>query len=116
MPNWVLNRLQLLGPPASVADFPSRLDGDTFFDFDRIRPTPPELQSGVRIDDRTGLPEWRMWRTEHWGCKWNASDVEVERRPDGSAAIKFLTPYGSPLPLLEQLAIEHPDVELVLEA
>lgn len=50
-------------------------------------------------------PTWYDWCIEHWGTKWNAYAIEAEGRE-----IRFSTAWSPPLPVIERLAREFPDI------
>jgi hypothetical protein len=80
MPDWVENRLVVSGDRGRIADFRDAVRGrdddgvELALDFERIRPTPPELASGCRARDtavaRELLDEF---------CRLKASGTEEER-------------------------------------
>jgi hypothetical protein len=80
MPDWVENRLVVSGDRRRIADFRDAVRGrdddgaELALDFERVRPTPPELASGCRARDtdaaRELLDEFRRLK---------ASGTEEER-------------------------------------
>ena len=48
--------------------------------------------SSGRQDDR-----WYDWRLEHWGCKWDIDDVEVDYQQAANLVhLTFVTPWSPP--------------------
>ena len=47
--------------------------------------------------------DWYKWNCDFWGCKWNASDADVNRR-DGLVFIQFDTAWSPPMPWIAKLA------------
>jgi hypothetical protein len=93
------------------------------FDFDRIIAYPRKYknmdalaeqwdpkQGGTRPKDgyNSGGYEWCI---EHWGTKWNATDVVIE--DDGSSddvVFHFSTAWSPPEPVIQELSRQHPDL------
>ena len=107
MANWVYNHLTLNGTPADLLAFVERVrssdpespDDDTVLDFEQLDPMPDELRENDDIDPRDphGFPEWRTWRVEHWGTKWNAWYASREGdASDGEVSYSFQTALTPP--------------------
>ena len=110
MPNWTYNLLVVEGEPDRVADFVESVrgvagDGEPLeLDFERHVPTPPE----VLVSDR-----WYAWRRQHWGTKWNASDVVRDGSPEaGCVRYRFATAWRPPDAWLCAVSAAHPDLDL----
>lgn len=56
----------------------------------------------IRQLNEIGFMSCYDWKCAHWGCKWNADNVMVERH-ETSAMITFETPWEPPMPLVEEL-------------
>ena len=124
---------------ASIGSPGSESDDARLFDFNRVIPiqrapasTPnlphqtligraPRLWTGVVglaaegfVAQEYGLPRMRDQtsneRVAAWGTKWNASDVTLERQPDGGARIRFFTAWAPPQPVIETLAEKFPSL------
>jgi hypothetical protein len=99
------------GSGADIAAFRvAHRSGGTPLSFERLLPTPPEVLDAPRQEGH--FPEWRVWRTEHWGTKWDA--VSPELTDDGSA-LTFLTAWTPPTMWLAAASAASPRVELVHE-
>ena len=95
MPDWVANRLVVSGDRGRIADFRDAVRGraddgaELALDFERVRPTPPELASGCRARDTAAagelLDEFRRLK---------ASGTEEER-------VAFVFGRGSGVMLLD---------------
>ena len=105
MPNWVKNRIEF--------DCPKELYWKVC---DKIlKPWEPGMEPGDRIDFNRIIPEpgawtgdeWYHWRTEHWGCKWNACESEIL---DDEQTFYFMTPWSHPEPVIRALAKMFPAV------
>jgi hypothetical protein len=71
MPNWCLNRLQVNGPPDTVAEFlAATSDHEGFLSFDKLVPMPVDLRDAANGD------QWYDWSIEHWGTKWDTVGAE----------------------------------------
>lgn len=61
---------------------------DTFLDFEKIIPVPPEAEA-----------KWIDWTDEHWGCRGNSYDGHVS-----DEGISFNTPWSPPVEAIVALA------------
>ena len=109
MPNWTYNLLAVEGEPSDLAALAAAVtgvdeDGYTIsLDFEQHVPTPPEV---LASDD------WYHWRREHWGTKWNASDVARRGSPkEGRITYRFSTAWRPPDAWLAAVAAAHPSLE-----
>jgi len=63
--------------------------------------------------------EWLPWRLEHWGTKWNSSEVAAAVPFDANGkkflAVHFLTAYCEPSPIFDALKKRGIDVHWVSE-
>lgn len=60
----------------------------------------------------SGYADWYDWCLANWGVKWNASETEVD---DDSLVIRWNTPWGPPIEVLEALAEKLGEVEENIE-
>lgn len=125
MPNWCTADLEISGPEDDV----NRI-ADTKLDFERIRPTPPEmlgwpksrilraiakLYAGITHREPRapagpdGLSLWYDWRCDNWGTKWTAN-VEIIHRNPGLLQAKLETAGDIPEAILRHLSTRFPDV------
>lgn len=111
MPNWCECELHMNGSREGVqavlgfvSDF-----GDVTLDFNLIVPAPKELLHENRLLMTDGM---RVWRDEHWGTKWTASEV---RWDEGENVLRFHTAWSPPVPVIKALAAKFTTVEFVLE-
>jgi hypothetical protein len=111
MPNSCVCTLKIKGDPedvgvclASIGSPGSEVEDKRLFDFERVIPLPRE-EGIITTRDVAGL----------WGTKWNARDVTIDRKPDGSGAcIQFWTAWTPPVPVIETLADQYPSLEIDL--
>lgn len=57
-------------------------------------------------------PYWYGWNVDHWGTKWDASDVEIT--VGFIIEITFSTAWSPPIPAIQGLAERFPDDEFHL--
>lgn len=106
MPNLCFNQLRVSGDPERLRAFVDLLCGEESpLDFEKVLPTP---------EDELLSDTWRDWRIQHWGCKWNADEVEMDMPDDGSVVYTFVTPWRQPENLFYVLATVFHDLNLVL--
>lgn len=62
---------------------------------------------------------WYEWNVRNWGCKWDASNVELEEpfEANGKLTIgyRFETPWSPPLEAIAKLAHQYPDLIVSIE-
>ena len=55
---------------------------------------------------------WYNWNNRNWGCKWDASSVELvvdeENGENWVLVYKFDTPWAPPVPAMEKLSEQYP--------
>lgn len=56
--------------------------------------------------DQYGVTTWYDWCINEWGTKWNAYEQSLE-----GSTLTFLTAWSGVPDLLQQLAVQYPDVE-----
>ena len=59
--------------------------------------------------EKYGTATWYEWACNNWGTKWNACDV-TETASDNSVTWEFLTAWCAPVPVIEKLEQEFPDL------
>ncbi|MAG24038.1 hypothetical protein CMI47_00515 [Candidatus Pacearchaeota archaeon] len=55
------------------------------------------------------------WESANWGVKWGASDVDLLDEESEYLCYKFMTPWGPPVELLNNVSQEFPKLEFTLE-
>lgn len=80
--------VSLIADYFSTAKRPYSSLPDTFLDFEKILPVPPEADE-----------EWIDWTNEHWGCRGNSYDGHVS-----DEGISFETPWSPPIGVIVALA------------
>jgi hypothetical protein len=143
MPNWVYNNLTIApnaeagGTIKDVADAIEQLgksytvktydwksgevsdhtvENPEFSFWNVVRPEGEELQ---KYDESHGaggaMPFWYEWNCEHWGTKWDASEVEFHDYEPDHKRFTFSTPWSPPIPVLTELSAQHPNLHIELE-
>jgi len=78
MPNYIINKLQVIGEldkVEEVMDFIRSDDGECRMDFQKIVPIPPHIYNGNigKLEEELfGEDTWYGWCPKYWGSKWNA--------------------------------------------
>lgn len=107
MPNYVQNRLKVIGSSDEVKELFDYIkcvsktpDESRTIDFNKITPSPYFATSKGQID----------WCYENWGTKWNSYDNFDKR--DSHDTIYFKTAWSNVLNLIKQLSARFPKVGL----
>lgn len=143
MPNWVYNNLTIAPDPEAggtikdVADLVEQVgksytiktrdwksgemtdhtvEDPGFAFWNIVRPEGEDLE---KYDGSLGasgaMPFWYDWNCDNWGTKWDASEVEFHNYGPDHKNYKFSTPWSPPLPVLEALSAQHPNLHIELE-
>jgi hypothetical protein len=78
------------------------------FDFQILFPCP-------YIKGDTCEEGWYNWCCTHWGTKWKARDVLVERDEHGGLCARFRTAWGAPHGVLAYLSYRNPNLFITNE-
>jgi hypothetical protein len=133
MPNHITNVVSLSGKGADVQKLLASVKSDeSEFDFNLIVSMPDELRGttaptyiiteeayarkerGITqkmsntLKKKYGADNWYEWTRNNWGTKWNAYDVNTY--DVGDDTIYFNTAWATPVPILEALSKQHPNV------
>ena len=107
MPNWCYNSATLHHDNKEVIDgFETELQKEKAEPFNYLRPNP--------------AGEWDYaWSCENWGCKWDATDVDVDTCDYFNnlfgVTYHFESPWSPPEGFFTKLAEEYPDVDMNME-
>lgn len=75
---------------------------------------PLALKIGQRYIDnlaKHGVKTWYDWCVKAWGTKWDACDVNMTDKEDGSIELYFETAWSFPEPVMHKLAQLFPELE-----
>lgn len=132
MPNWCENTLSIKGTKGQIAEFNKRYLQNGNFSFENIIPSPQTVEEcpeeyilhSEREANRHLLYwdptqprnwfNWYDWNCNYWGCKWNATVMNIEQNED-SIKIFFETPWDPPIPVIEKLVKDNPQLEIECE-
>ena len=134
MPNLVDNVLTVTGSADELRRFKREVRSEDVdvasgrripLDFERHVPTPPEALHGrvgaaarapAKSPNRPGDWDSHVWRTEHWGTKWNAMHPTLRGTlKSGRLIYRFSTAWGVPEPWLDAVAKAHPALTFELK-
>jgi hypothetical protein len=121
MPNWVFNNLVVTGTPAELDVFKHEMAEPyqtTTYDYE-LRENKPHTHESPLSFWNVVAPEdtewyhkdgaWYEWNIEHWGCKWDASNVYLTEE-DGKLAYDFDTPWSIPLNAMKAMSAKYPNL------
>lgn len=129
MPNWCENQLSIKGTKEQIAEFHKRYLPNGIFSFQNIIPSPQTIEEcpedyivhNEEEADKYHLywdptqPKnwfnWYEWNCKCWGCKWDVSGASVLQMDD-SIEINFDTPWSPPIPVIEKLIKDNPQLEI----
>ena len=120
MANDVLNILKVSGDPQEMeAMFKAIIREEVglgSIDFKKIVPEPDDIYHGPvgkEAREKYGKHNWYDWRLENWGVKWNSYYYDPEHVTEdfNGREIKFCTPWGAPIQVIEALAKKYPELK-----
>lgn len=119
MPNWIVNVVNVYGKNMEsneeVISFLKQHLKDNEFDFNTILES-WDVQKEYKNEDVD-----LNWRVRNWGVKWNSLgnqyfDYEKIRNGptgvSGKISLVFETAWEPPLPLIKELILKHPELEI----
>ena len=106
--NYCENELRIVGPAGDISAFAHAVESDDeLLSFQRLLPE-PDVGS-------LGSPQgWLNWRLTHWGCKWDAIDIERSQKTHTEIVYHYETPLGPALNPLRQASKRWPDLTFLL--
>jgi len=121
MPNWVDNRLAISGAKSDIENVRARLESNIEegrFLWNIVHPKAEEMADyemvigtgGKSMSDPTG---WYMWNIQHWGTKWDVSELIIEGDED-EVIYNFNTAWSPPTNAMTSLSEQFPDLEITL--
>lgn len=93
---------------------------ETWFEDHQFPPMSKEREASARplsADEmaqleKIGAKNWYDWSIQNWGCKWNATETDLDGNPEyGEVYIRFETPWSPPTPILHALRQQYPALE-----
>lgn len=142
MPNWVENTLTIEGPAEHVEAFVKTAEGvDPQYKQSTRFPSSPEDEAKAKevnplcfhkllpvpqkyLDMTYGGEEEKNaddcgynWEVQHYGCKWGASNVEVDDSSNentGYVRYRFSSAWSPPIELLKAISPSWPTLEFNL--
>lgn len=122
MPNHVKNQISFKGDPEEIRKLLEWVKNDEFgmgtIDFDKIIPMPEGMsREPLSYQSRilSGGWNWYDWSVEHWGTKWNAYGFAEDRDDCQNEKLVFLTAWSAPHPVIREIAVQFPELEIVHE-
>jgi hypothetical protein len=129
MPNWVDNRLQIVGENEHLAEFRKWLAEDCGgeFLFEKFLPIPQELleHNSPNIDEekakefksKYGAADWYSWSIGNWGCKWDLKhqDDDFLENFDDYQGFSFETAWSPPIKAIEHLSLKFPNLKFEMQ-
>lgn len=132
MPNWCQNTLSIKGTKEQIIEFNKRYLPNGDFSFENIIPSPQtqeECPEDCIIHNEEEANKhhfswdptqpknwfnWYDWNCYYWGCKWDVSRASVLQM-ENSIEILFDTPWTPPIPVIEKLIKDNPQLEIECE-
>jgi len=106
--NYCQNELTVSGPADDIAAFSSSVEGtEDLLSFQRLIPEPNLGMLG-------GSKGWLNWRITHWGCKWDALDVERSQNSRTGIAYNYDTGFGVALNPIREASRLWPELTFQL--
>lgn len=128
MPNHVTNRVTVIGPKESIADFRKgcfgHIENETYpdrsvrFDFNKIVPVPAFISNdGITFGSREDITgrNWYNWNIESWGTKWNSYDLQFKCEEPERLVFMFDTAWSPPDPILDTLGRWFKELAITIE-
>ena len=101
MPNWVTNKITLLGKDKENKEILTFIKGKerkAFIDFGKIIPMPDYISKKklsteeFLVNKKIRKNNWYDWSIENWGTKWNANTIAINLK-----MVLFLIQRGTAL-------------------
>lgn len=133
MPNHVESLLTLQGPVKELKRFLAVAAGESIkqvqlkddlniehklFDFESFIPMPKSIYRGnlgTKERAKYGKNNWYNWSIDHWGTKWNAYSIEIEKgltckKP--YVKISFQTAWSSVPKIIQKISKMFPELSI----
>ena len=118
MPNWCSNTLHISGDDDKVKSFFNNGIQNGLWKMSLYFPMPKELEETTApskennedLIKRFGYDNWYDWRCANYGTKWDADSENY-----GDDHVYFETAWSPPLPWLEKVAKDYPELTFRLD-
>lgn len=136
MPNWVYNHLTLEGNKELVDEVVAQLakpytKGEVKYSnpiisfWNIVKPSDEILEEYIGVANAgsiTNPNNWYSWNNNNWGTKWDIGSADGEEYPetsmnrvdDTTVAYNFQTAWSPPIPAIETLSTNYPDLGITL--
>lgn len=143
MPNWVYNYASITGSVDDVDKFldhiktrPERISENdwqgpesTLFSYHSFITLPDDVTDEEYHGTHGSGPDgplgdtpgnWYNWNTDNWGCKWDASSVEMSTWTDEPNSwkevnLRFESPWSPPEPVFSAMVEKFPSLDFRIE-
>ena len=107
MPNWNDNKVKIEGCDYEINRLLERgMNGGEEFLMNNFYPTPTK-------EDGEVFDGWYLWRVNNWGCKWDLSDVHMDR-DNREINLDYQTPWGPNIEFWGKISKEFPNLFISL--
>jgi hypothetical protein len=144
MPNWVFNDLHIEGSKEAIQKVKAQLnapytrnnsEGEAHYSnpvisfLNIVRPPEDKMDEyegmrGFKDGEKQGDSEfnWYNFNNREWGTKWDVavhdgekhSDTQLNQEDETKLHYYFQTAWSPPLPVIEALSLQHPELEITL--
>jgi hypothetical protein len=145
MPNWVFNNLHIEGSVEAIEKVKTQLnkpyitkhtgfekkvsitayDNPVIAFWNIVAPPPEKIDIYFSSADSEADAEWNWyaWNNHNWGTKWDIGvsndnkfpETSFNQNSDTSIQYSFQTAWSPPLPVIEALSLQYPELEITLE-
>jgi len=127
MPNWVFNSVSVTGTPAELDVFKHEIaepydvityDYETRTNKPDVRRSSLSFWNAVAPEDLEWYNKdgaWYDWNIEHWGVKWDASNVSLTEF-ENNLVYQFETPWSIPVKAMKAMSAKYPNLTFDLYA
>jgi hypothetical protein len=85
---------------------------------DDVRRFPYDDTRAKEVGERVGCVRaygGYNWESQHWGCKWGASEPDLQHEEDTFLSYSFDTPWAPPFSFLEKVSGDWPTLSFEVE-
>jgi hypothetical protein len=128
MPNWVSNSVRVTGSKEELQRFAEQAGKSYTREYQHYDGptgdyvwTSEENQSHLSFwnfvtpeDAEAYKNNWYDWNLEHWGVKWDATDVYFDKWSENELAYDFETPWGAPFEVYQAMVAQYPSLKFTI--